>query len=272
MTMSSKSAQGIKYDAGTVETVIDELTVEAPLQVTINGNPFVVTMRTPGDDYRLVIGLLFTEGVAKLSDTPFPYVEQTDLESGVIIGVDLEIPEIFLCDNLHAKRSLMINASCGLCGTRDLDDLNLSGDPLTPAAPLDIRRLPAMAAAMRAQQKIFNRTGGIHAAAAFSAENDCLCVFEDVGRHNAVDKVVGHLLENDGPGSATAIFVSGRVSFEIVSKAYRAGIPYLIAVSAPSSLAVDIARHWGMSIIGFCRGDRATVYAHPENVEMNGPQ
>ena len=264
--MSSKSAKGIKYETGVATEVTDLLTVEAPLQVTINGNPFTVTMRTPGDDYRLVTGLLFTEGVVKQSKDQFPYSEEKDPDSGVIVGVDLQIPEVFLCENLQAKRSLLINAACGVCGTRELADLNLTGEPLEPRDALDVGILPGLAETMRRRQRVFEETGGIHAAAAFRFDGECLCVFEDIGRHNAVDKVAGFLLETDDIGGADILFVSGRVSFEIVSKAWYAGIPYLVAVSAPSTLAVDMCEHWGMSLIAFCRETRATVYANPQNV------
>jgi len=264
--MSSKSAKGIKYETGVATEVTDLLTVEAPLQVTINGNPFTVTMRTPGDDYCLVTGLLFTEGVVKQCKDQFPYNEEKDPDSGVTVGVDLQIPDVFLCENLHAKRSLMINASCGVCGTRDLADLNLTGEPLEPRGVLDVGILPGLAETMCRRQRVFDETGGIHAAAAFRLDGECLCVFEDIGRHNAVDKVAGFLIETDDIGGADILFVSGRVSFEIVSKAWHAGIPYLVAVSAPSTLAVDMCEYWGMSLIAFCRGTRATVYAHPQNV------
>ena len=149
--MSSKSAKGIKYETGVATEVTDLLTVEAPLQVTINGNPFTVTMRTPGDDYRLVTGLLFTEGVVKQCKDQFPYSEEKDPDSGVTVGVDLQIPEVFLCENLQAKRSLLINASCGVCGTRELADLNLTGEPLEPRGVLDVGILPGLGVAVPAQ-------------------------------------------------------------------------------------------------------------------------
>jgi FdhD protein len=265
--MSSKSTKAVKVETGRVSEVSDQLTVEEPLQININGRPFTVTMRTPGDDHELVRGLLFTEGVVSDNTESVRFSDTVDHEKEVTAIVDIEIPEIYLCENLIANRSLMSTSSCGLCGKIELHELDNNDVSLDkPVTPLRMALLPKLAAVMKAEQQTFNRTGGTHAAAAFSIDGRPLCVFEDIGRHNAVDKVVGNLLDTGRLETAQVLFVSGRVSFEIVSKAHNATIPYLIAVSAPSSLAVEISQRWGMTVIGFCRGDRATVYSNVENV------
>jgi FdhD protein len=177
-----------------------------------------------------------------------------------------------------ANRRLASNASCGVCGKISADDLQLPGsrepgtsgceaDPADyPEYRLDPALLPALEGRMRSAQALFTRTGGCHAAALFDRQGRLLVLKEDVGRHNAVDKAVGSLLEQGRLGLAAILFISGRVSFEIVTKASRAGIPFLVAVSAPSTLAVRMCREAGITLIAFCRGDKATVYTHPRKV------
>jgi len=265
--MSIKKFNAVKIEAGHPSDVTDALTVEAPLQIKINDKAFTVTMRTPGDDPFLVKGLLFTEGVVSLEGLDYPFSSEPDREHPENTIVNIEIPEIFICEDLLEKRALISSSSCGMCGKKELADISIDGDRLVPGRPLEWQRLESMAVAMREHQRSFQETGGCHAAAVFTMEGDLICHFEDVGRHNAVDKIVGCLIDENRLDEAAAIFVSGRISYEIVSKAYRAGLPFLIAVSAPSSMAVEMGERLGMSIMGFCRDDRCTVYSHPEHVK-----
>lgn len=266
--MATFQQQAIRVDQGTPRESMESLVIEEPLQININGRAFSITMRTPGDDAYLVKGLLFTEGVVQLEGL------RSDLATEQREGytqVDVRIPEVFVCEDLLEKRSLVANASCGVCGKREISDIGLIQPPLKPPRPLDPVRIEAMGSEMRSRQAGFNATGGCHAAAVFTDTGAFLAQFEDVGRHNAVDKVIGFLVAGGRIGSASILFVSGRVSFEIISKAYAAGIPFLCAVSAPSSLAVQAAERFGMSLLAFCREDRFTVYSNPQNLSRLSP-
>ncbi len=256
----------LRLQGGLCESREEALTVEHPLQIMLNGRPFSVTMRTPGADDLLVKGLLFTEGIVLAGADSLACRQATDPASGLVSTVHVEIPPLYLCEGAHEKRALLASAACGLCGQREFDAAALLMPPLVPPGPLRADRVAAMQAHMHAGQTTFARTGSTHAAAVFDLAGEPLCIYEDIGRHNAVDKAVGHLLQNGLLERAQVLTVSGRLSFEIVSKAYRAGIPYLLAVSAPSSFAVAIAERWGMTVIGYCRDDRFTVYTHPEHV------
>ncbi len=250
--------------------VTETLVVEAPLQININQRAFTVTMRTPGADAALVKGLLFTEGVVAVEGLNYVYEAKPDTRNPTNTIVNVGLPEIYVCENLLEKRSLLSNASCGLCGKQDLDDIEITGHARPPRAPLTLNRLGEMAGQMTQNQETFQRTGGCHAAAAFDVQDALLTIHEDVGRHNAVDKVIGALLEEDRLDQAELIFVSGRISFEIVSKVCRAGIPFLAGVSAPSSLSIQMAERQGLAVLGFCRDDRATIYSHPEHITDSG--
>ena len=257
---------GLRIDDGNAERVRDWLSVEEPLQVDINGKPFTITMRTPGNDVFLIKGLLYTEGVVSPEGLDYELHSREDPRHPGNTIADVRVPPVYVCEQLLEKRSLLANASCGICGKRELDDIRLDGDALTPVRKLDAGVLPLMGERMRGGQESFDQTGGCHAAALFSGSGEFLALFEDVGRHNAVDKAIGFLLDRKSLGDADLLFVSGRISYEIVSKVFRAGIPYLAAVSAPSSLAVQMAEQCGISVLGFCRGKRATVYSNPQNV------
>jgi FdhD protein len=268
--MKQADFEGLRVEAGRCEAVRDSLSVEAPLQIQINGKSFTISMRTPGDDTYLVKGLLFTEGVVRPEGLDARIRISPDERNPGNTIADLAIPEMYLCRDLLEKRSLVSNSSCGFCGKRELEDIELSGDALQHDVRLDLDRLPMMSQAMEKQQEGFKQTGGCHAAAAFTKEGKLLALFEDIGRHNAVDKVVGYLIENRPDPGADLFFVSGRISFEIVYKVFRAGVPFLAGVSAPSSLAVQMADRQGLTVLGFCRGQRATIYSHPEAVVQSG--
>jgi FdhD protein len=250
---------------GVPSDVLDQLVVEEPLQITINGKPFSITMRTPGADEYLVKGLLLAEGVAQPEGLEGP-VELQQLDG--YTEARITIPEIFLCQDLLEKRSLIATASCGFCGKREIADIGIDHQPLQPESKLDPAIIPALQKQMRERQAGFDATGGCHAAAAFTIGGDLIVLFEDIGRHNAVDKVVGYLADKRLIGDAAILFVSGRVSFEIVSKAIAAKFPFICAVSAASSLAIDTADRLGMTLIAFCRDERMTVYSNPQHINL----
>lgn len=244
----------------------DHVAVEEPLEIRIEGESFSVTMRTPGDDFDLVAGFLASEGLLTRSEqiAAMRYCAGTD-EAGlqtynvidVTLGVGAALP-----DTLQARK-VYTTSSCGICGTASIDAVHkaaafdLHADD-TAVRPSVVVGLPD---ALRDRQRVFERTGGVHAAGLFSADGELLCLREDVGRHNAVDKVIGWALREDRlPLRGTILQLSGRVSFELVQKAQLAGIPVVSAISAPSSLAVELAERAGMTVAGFNRAGSFTVY------------
>ena len=241
--------------------VVDLLTTERPLQIKVNGQPYSVTMQTPGAERYLVRGLLHAEGAG---EGGFLVYAQEDRGPATVVEVEIECPDL-----PGGTRRLAATSSCGLCGKESLDDVLRDIATVTRDARIDASRLRKIRDAMHLQQSTFAGTGGSHAAAAATAGGEILAVFEDIGRHNAVDKVIGFLLERDLLVRAEVLAVSGRISFEIVQKCARAGIPVLSAISAPSSLAVESAERWGLTLAGFCRDDRATFYSGLGRVERH---
>ncbi|MFD7101008.1 formate dehydrogenase accessory sulfurtransferase FdhD [Streptomyces xanthophaeus] len=254
----------------------DTLVAEEPLEIRLNGKPLAITMRTPGDDFALAVGFLVSEGVlgAASEVRAVTYCEGAD-EDGVntynVVNVQLAagvpVPDITL------ERNVYTTSSCGLCGKASLDAVR-TATRFPGAAAADPVRVPAellgkLPDRLRAAQKVFDRTGGLHAAGLFSAQGELLDVREDVGRHNAVDKVVGRALQGGLlPLTGAVLLVSGRASFELAQKAVMAGIPVLAAVSAPSSLAVDLALESGLTLVGFLRGADMNIYAGEERITL----
>ncbi|NKX56918.1 formate dehydrogenase accessory sulfurtransferase FdhD [Arthrobacter mobilis] len=251
----------------------DVLAAEEPLEVRLGGKPFSVTMRTPGDDFDLVAGFLVSEGVVwepgQLASLRFCAGEdgqgrQTYNVIDVQLAAGVVLPETSL------ERHVYTSSSCGICGTASIEAVTKGSrfGPAGPAGPvLGLGVLLSLPERLRAGQQLFERTGGVHAAGLFGFDGGLLCLREDVGRHNAVDKVIGWALrEGRLPLRETVLQVSGRASFELVQKAYLAGIPVLSAVSAPSSLAVELAGQTGLTLAGFSRGRSINIYAHPERI------
>ncbi len=262
--MATVRYNALKISARGAESVDDALAVEHPLSIAVNGEVFTLTMQTPGKEIELVRGLLFTEGIIKSrsGELQIEITETSDL--GFISKVNVIIPESELDKSQLNKRNLLSVASCGICGKTELAELNQPA--ITSSTVLNMNSVNAMFDEMAAAQSAFLESGGCHASAAFSKEKKMLTVMEDIGRHNAVDKVIGSLLNSGNIKQAQYLLVSGRVSYEIVTKCFIAGIPFLLAVSAPSSLAVDFSKELGITLVGFCRHDRATVYSHPERL------
>ena len=246
----------------------DTLAVEEPLEIRVGGDSIYVTMRTPGDDFDLAIGYLLTEGVVPGADAvhhAMHCLDEDETGSPTFNVVDITLAPGTVVDTSRAERAGSYTSSaCGVCGKTSIDAIAtksryaVANDPVR-LSPDVVAGLPD---ALRAQQKVFDRTGGLHAAGVFTADGELLAVREDVGRHNAVDKVVGWAgREGLLPLAGHVLVVSGRASFELTQKAVMAGIPVLASVSAPSSLAVDLAQESGMTLVGFVRPPRLTVYA-----------
>ncbi len=258
--------QGQKYTEGKDALVRDMLTVEQALQITINNLPFTVTMRTPGNDRELVRGLLFSEDVYRHTDTDLEIDYREKNKITTIANVRLDKNK--LGSGFNNSRSLLSVSSCGICGKKELDEASTFKNCLKTELKLSVGLLYQMFDRMSSMQDDFKRSGGSHAAAAFTEDGEMLSLMEDIGRHNAVDKVVGDLIWKKRLGNAACVLVSGRISYEIVSKAYSAAIPILAAVSAPSSLSVEYAKQFGITLLGFCRGNKATCYANPDRIEL----
>ena len=264
--MGTRRYQGTKFDARGTHPVADALTLEEALQVNINGKPFTLSMRTPGTDTDLIRGLLHNEAILTASDF-HPEIRIRETEGTEVVSVvDVEIPEQYLGRGYSNSRSLLSVSSCGICGKTELDPEDFTGKPVEEILQFRAEQFTEMFRQMNQGQDDFKQSGGTHAAAVFDARGKLLRLREDIGRHNAVDKVVGSLLLENRLEEAKAMTVSGRISYEITIKAFKAGIPFLAAVSAPSSLAVDYAKEFGITLLGFCREGRATCYAHPYRI------
>lgn len=253
---------------GAAHELPDPVVVEEPLEIQVGGRPLVVTMRTPGHDRELAAGWLFGEGLIEAREDLLALDDAAACGAENVVAVRLRDERAV--EAARAARGFLSASACGVCGKTAIEHVFARGLPLLPAGRPRIARawLEALPAQMRAAQRVFARTGGLHAAALFAAGGELLVLREDVGRHNAVDKVVGErLLAGALPGLADAVLVlSGRAGFEIVQKAARAGIPLVAAVGAPSSLALRVAERSGMTLIGFLRPGRFNLYTAPERV------
>ncbi|MBH0777120.1 formate dehydrogenase accessory sulfurtransferase FdhD [Nocardia bovistercoris] len=251
----------------------DTLAVEEPLEIRLDGRSLTVTMRTPGADIDLVHGFLLSENIIGAADdiVSARYCAGVDAEGRNtynVLDIALRVPAA------PRPRAFLTTGACGLCGKTALDEVRTrTRYPLPEDGPrVSAAALSGMPDTLRARQSVFDATGGLHAAGLFTPDGTALAVREDIGRHNAVDKVIGWALrENRIPASDLVLIVSGRASFELVQKAVMAGIPALGAVSAPSSLAVDLAQEAGATLIGFLRGDTMNVYAGTHRVTVTEP-
>lgn len=267
--MEVSNYSGLKYKDGIFRDVEDTLTVEEAIQISINGDPYTVTMRTPGDDKELVRGLLYSEDIYTKTDSVFKIMTTNINSSGVVTSVDVIIPEDDLGKGYIPTRNILSVSSCGICGKRELDDISVDGEALDHTHKLDLDVLHQMFLEMNRHQASFLKSGGCHAAAAFSVEGELQEIREDIGRHNAVDKVIGGLILSNKLEQAQCLLVSGRVSYEIVTKAFMAKFPYLASVSAPSTLAVDYAEELGVTLLSFCRDGKATCYSNKQAIKRN---
>jgi FdhD protein len=259
----------LEWNDGESRRVLDDLAGEEPLEIQIGGAALTVTMRTPGDDFDLAAGFLYSEGIIDGRDhlTRVCYGRGADgCPSGNIVDVTLGREEAV--DFTALQRHFFASSACGVCGKSSIEAIRSREMPVSDrgftVSPELLIRLPAR---LRAAQRVFGRTGGLHAAGLFDADGRLAVVREDIGRHNAVDKAIGAaLLQGDLPWSDRILLVSGRGGFEIVQKALVAGLPMLASVSAPSNLAVRMARDGGLTLVGFLRDSRFVVYSHPDRI------
>lgn len=253
----------------------DQLTIEEPFEVRIGHQSLAVIMRTPGNDAELALGFLLTEGVIKQSADVLAVESDVD-EDGLPLAnvLNITLRSQLLQDSMRAQpttfeRHFAVSASCGLCGKNSIADLMLAVPPLEVEDAVRIKAATfyELAAQLRSRQKVFQYTGGLHAAGLFTVDGELQLLREDIGRHNAVDKLIGHgLLHSTFPYNKHILMVSGRTSFEIIQKALLARIPCVAAISAPSSLAVELAEQGGITLIGFLRDHSMNVYTHPERI------
>jgi FdhD protein len=261
-----------EWDDGKLRRKDDYLAAEEPLEIRVGDEPLSVTMRTPGHDRELAAGFLFTEGLIQQREQILK-LESADPQDGTNRGnvIQAELAPEAAPDFVKMKRHFFAASSCGICGKASIDSIRsrLLAAP-NPDFRLDAELLVQMPDALRSSQDVFQRTGGLHAAALFDPRGKLLVLREDIGRHNAVDKVIGWaLLEGRVPLSDSVLLVSGRGGFEIVQKAIVAGVPAVASVSAPSSLAVQLARELRLTLIGFLRARRFVIYAGEERVAGN---
>jgi len=251
--------------AATGDPSFDDVAVEAALEIRLRGEPFSVTMRTPGADRDLAAGFLFSEGiVTSRADLVAVHVDPTADVADVSLT---PARAAAVTAQGEARRAVTTTSACGICGRRDLASTRLTAPPIVLDRVVEAEAIRALPDRVGPRQETFAATGGLHAAALCTLDGDVLDTAEDVGRHNAVDKIIGReLLAGRVPLGDRLLFVSGRASFEIVQKAWLAGLPVVAAVSAPSSLAVDLAEEAGITLIGFVRGGRFNIYTHAARI------
>lgn len=261
-----------RWADGTWSAASDQVAAEEPLQLYVDGEAWTVVMRTPGDDVELALGLMFGERVIDGLDGVERILASAELSGRELTGTGPPVGRVLLESNAidvrlagggrpRPQRSLPVSSACGICGQTTLEDLAVRLEPLTSDLRLDPATLPALTEQLRAGQGVFDQTGGLHAAGLFTPDGRPLVIREDIGRHNAVDKVVGRALLDGIDTRAAVLAVSGRVGFEVAQKAIAASIPVVVAVGAPSSLAVAAARRFDLTLVGFLRGRRFNVYA-----------
>ena len=260
----------LRVGPGEVVRRSDSLAVEEPLEIRLNSEPYLVTMRTPGNDIDLVRGLLYSERI--ITERSDIMLARYCAGSGADAVNSYNVLDVTLASQISApaavRRNVMTTSACGICGTTSIDQV-LRESPYAVDREVQVAAELVLSAPMRLrqQQRAFDRTGGLHAAGLLGLNSEMMCVREDVGRHNAVDKVIGWAIEQQLlPLRHMILALSGRASFELTQKAALAGIPVLAAVSAPSSLAAELAEEAGLTLAGFVRGETMNVYTHPERI------
>jgi FdhD protein len=252
---------------GEVRQETDELAPEEPLEIRVRGRAISVTMRTPGHDEELAAGFLLTEGLIRHSRDLLKIESCERNEAGNLVNVLLS-PDVHV-DFEQLTRHVFASSSCGLCGKATIESVHTHFDPVDSDVQVDVETLAQLPDVMRQTQTTFERTGGLHAAAIFDSTGKLIVLREDVGRHNAVDKVLGYgLLNHVFPFDRHVLLVSGRCSFEIMQKALAGRLPIVAAVSAPSSLAVEFAEQSRQTLVGFVRGERLNVYSSPQRIRF----
>lgn len=268
--METELYNGVFFDGIKFSNIEDFISIEVALSIAVNEIPFTVTMQTPGNEFDLACGLLFTENIFK-DQKHKPKIEVTSKNSdGFISSINVQLPKELILKDFAGTRNVISSSSCGVCGKTSLDVLDCN--PIVNSEILNAELIPKMFDEINSGQKNFHKSGGTHAAGAFSIEGKLLTLQEDIGRHNAVDKVIGFLINNNLMQKVKCLTVSGRISYEIVSKTKEAGIPFLAAVSAPSTLAIDTAQESGITLMAFCRNNKFTIYSNPQQVAVGKHQ
>lgn len=268
-----RSVRVVRVDAGAHSRRVDEVAVEEPLEIRLHDRPFAVVMRTPGADRELAAGFLLSEGIIEGAGDAGAieicrHPDHPDVHNVVnvfLMGVARER----LDSTLAERRNVVANSSCGICGRVTIESLETRARPLSATCRISAQAVAGLPDSLRETQAVFDKTGGLHGAALFTPDGALVTHAEDVGRHNAVDKCIGSmLLEERLPLTGLGLIVSGRVSFEIVQKAWLAGVEIICAVSAPSSLAVELAERAGITLIGFARDLGFNVYSYPRRIQQ----
>lgn len=270
-------ARVLAVDGESIREIVDDLATEEPLEIRLAAGPYVksvaVTMRTPGNDFELAAGFLFNEGIvtsrAEIAGISYCIDPEVDGEQRYnIVNVALTGEALPQLERL--ERHFTMSSACGVCGKANIDALQMRAAPIADDVTIDVELIEALPEKMRDAQRVFSSTGGLHAAALFDRSGKLVALREDVGRHNALDKIAGWGVMHDRiPFRGSVLLVSGRASYELVQKSVVAGIPILCAVSAPSSLAVQLAGAFNLTLIGFVRGRRANLYAGRERIAVN---
>jgi FdhD protein len=269
---SKKKRPILTFDHGQRQRKQDLLAAEEPLEILLRAGDeqrtVAITMRTPGDDYELAAGFLYNEGVIRAHADLAQMTYCVDGNQQEYNSLRVQLRAATFPDLPSLERHFFTTSACGICGTLMLDDLTARNLPPIPAGPvLSPALLAGLPDTLRRSQAVFESTGGLHAAALFDTQGELLVLREDVGRHNALDKVIGWgLLNGHLPYHDRVLLVSGRASYELLQKSYVAGVPVFCAVSAPSSLAVEVAERFGITLVGFLRGQRFNVYTGPERL------
>jgi FdhD protein len=279
MTGSSRAVDISRVDGNQSRTESDDVAVEEPLEIQLSSptaagsaaKSISITMRTPGDDADLALGFLLTEGIIQSAEQVMSVTHRGEPapDTGLQNIVRVELHPNVTVDLGKLERHFYTTSSCGVCGKTSLEALRVTGQSSLAHCTNTFARkvITTMPERVRDQQRVFTKTGGLHAAAVFDSQGEIIVVKEDVGRHNATDKVIGALLQAEQlPGNTYGLLVSGRASFELMQKALVAGIPLLAAVGAPSSLAVQTAKEFDMTLVGFLRDEKFSIYAGPDRV------
>ena len=265
--MEVKLYKGVIFNGKEFSETEDYIAIEVALSISVNKVPFTVTMQTPGNEFDLARGLLFTEGIVTDKNC-IPVIEVVSKnKDGFIDSINFIVDEKFIAKDFAGTRNVISASSCGVCGKTALND-DTHCLQVENTIKLNAELVPKMFEKISEGQLNFKMAGGTHAAGAFTITGELLTLQEDIGRHNAVDKVIGFLINHNLIEQAKFITVSGRISYEIVEKAKSANIPFLAAVSAPSTLAIDNAQESGITLMGFCRSTKFTVYSNPQQIEF----
>ena len=262
----AKSAVARLHADGGSTSLNDDVVVEEPLEIRIGNRPFVVTMRTPGNDEELAAGFMTTEGFTH-SKSDFKDIDRCRMASNPENTIRVRMSRSVKLEKIESHRYGAISASCGVCGKTSIESIRNSYPDILSDCKIERATLLTLPNRLRKSQVVFEKTGGLHSSGLFDKAGNLICLREDVGRHNALDKVIGFALLNDiWPLENHILMVSGRVSFEIIQKALAARIPIVAAVSAPSSLAISVARECGITLVGFLRNPTMNVYSHPHRI------